>query len=212
LNKLPDAVTAILETSINRYLALDFSAQDNLNALNNKSVELNIKEISSPVFFNIVNQHVKVLSTFTDDPDVRMTTTVPVLLKMGLSKEDDEALLGGDFEMSGNMDVGRQFRYIFKNVDIDWEEIISKYTGDIVAHKLGNGFRKLNHWLANTNDTIRNDIAEYLQEESRQLPSSREVDDYLQAVDDVRMAVERAETRLKQFSSSQDIINNNIKQ
>jgi len=212
LNKLPDAVTAILETSINRYLALDFSAQDNLNALNNKSVELNIKEISSPVFFNIVNQHVKVLSTFTDDPDVRMTTTVPVLLKMGLSKEDDEALLGGDFEMSGNMDVGRQFRYIFKNVDIDWEEIISKYTGDIVAHKLGNGFRKLNHWLANTKDTIRNDIAEYLQEESRQLPSSREVDDYLQAVDDVRMAVERAEARLKQFSSSQDIINNNIKQ
>ena len=48
-------------------------------------------------------------------------------------------------------------------------------------------------------------MTEYLQEESKQLPSKNEVSDYIHTVDRVRLAVERAEARIAQLNKSQQI-------
>lgn len=197
MSKLPNAIATLLESSINRYLALDPSVQASVDALEDRSVTLVLKEFPFPFHFRIENKRIKVLSELEVLADVSLSTSIPALLQMTLTNEGDESVLGSEIEMSGNMDVGRDFRNIFKNVDIDWEEILSKYTGDIIAHKLGNGYRQFSRWLGNTNQTIQKDITEYLQEESRQLPSTFEITDYINAVDDVRLAVERVEARFK---------------
>ena len=197
MSKLPNAIATLLESSINRYLALDPSVQASIDALEDKSITLELKEFPFPFCFRIENKRLKVLSELEVPTDVSLSTSIPALLQMTLTTEGDESVLGSEIDMSGNMDVGRDFRNIFKNVDIDWEEILSKYTGDIIAHKLGNGYRQFSRWLGNTNQTIQKDIAEYLQEESRQLPSTFEITDYINAVDNVRLAVERVEARLK---------------
>ena len=197
MSKLPNAITTILESSINRYLALDPAAGASLDLLDNKSVTLKLKELSSPIFFKVEDQKIKVFPSFEDETDVLMLSSIPVLINMTVASRGDESILGSDIEMSGNMEVGRQFRDIFKNLDIDWEEILSRYTGDIVAHKLGSGFRQFNHWLGNTKQSIQSDITEYLQEESQQLPVADEVNDFIEQVDSIRQSVERAEARFK---------------
>ena len=197
MSKLPDAITTILESSINRYLALDPAAGASLDLLDNKSVTLKLKEFSSPIFFKVEDQKIKVFSSFEDETDVHMLSSIPVLINMTVASRGDESILGSDIEMSGNMEVGRQFRDIFKNLDIDWEESLSRYTGDIVAHKLGNGFRQFNHWLGTTKQSIQRDISEYLQQESQQLPEADEVNEFIAQVDSIRQSVERAEARIK---------------
>ena len=197
MSKLPNTVAALLESSINRYLSLDPSIQNSVDALENKSVTLRLKEFSFPLFFKIDNGRIKVLVDIQTETDVSLSTTVPTLVRMTLSNDGDESVLGSELEMSGNMDVGRHFRSIFRNVDIDWEEVISRRTGDVIAHKLGNGVRQLNRWLGNTRQTFQKDITEYLQEESAQLPSGVEVSSYVDSVDEIRTAVERAEAKLK---------------
>lgn len=197
MSKLPDAITTILESSINRYLALDPAAGASLDLLDNKSVSLKLKEFSSAIFFKVEDQKIKVFSSFEDETDVHMLSSIPVLINMTVASRGDESILGSEIEMSGNMEVGRQFRDIFKNLDIDWEEILSRYTGDIVAHKLGNGFRQFNHWLGATKQSIQRDISEYLQQESQQLPEADEVNGFIAQVDSIRQSVERAEARIK---------------
>jgi len=200
LSKLPKSLAAIIGSSINRYLALDPGAQESVAALQNRTISLKLKEFSFPLFFHIDNKSIKVLPELVDAADVSLVTSLPNLIQMTLGDDGDESILGSGIEMSGDMEVGRQFRNIFKNIDIDWEELVSKYTGDVIAHKLGNSYRQFGRWFANTRQSIQQDISEYLQEESRQLPSAIEVQEYINAVGDIRLAVERAEARLKMLT------------
>lgn len=204
MSKLPNSFAAILGSSINHYLSLDPGVQASISVLENKSIALKLREFSFPVYFHIENKHVKVLSEFQEETDVKLSTTLPGLLKMTLASDGEESVLGSEIDMSGDMEVGRQFRDIFKNIDIDWEEIISKYTGDLVAHKLGNGFRQFSHWMGNTRYALSQDITEFMQEESQQLPSRSEVESFISAVGDLRMAVERAEAKLKLLASQSE--------
>lgn len=197
MSKLPNAITAVLESSINRYLALDPAAGDLLNSLENKSITVILKEFSFPVHFSIQQQQIYVHSNLDEQADVSLRASIPQLINMTLANNDTDSILGSDIEMSGNMDVGRQFRDVFKNLDIDWEEILSRYTGDIIAHKVGTGFRHLNKWMSNTGQSIQQDITEYLQEESQQLPTESEIAAFIKQVDDVRLSIDRVEARIK---------------
>lgn len=202
MSNLPNTIATLFELSINRYLALDSSSQESVAALENKTITLVLKEFSFPLYYKIEKSRIKVVSDFETETDVQIATSIPALIKMTMSEKSEESVLGSDIDMSGNMDVGRAFRDIFRNVDIDWEELISRYTGDIIAHKLGNGYRQFSHWLSGAGRTIESDITEYLQEESRQLPSNVEVASFLNGVDDARLAVDRAEARLRMLSST----------
>lgn len=196
MSKLPDVITTILQSSINRYLALDPASGESLDRLENKVVALRIKEFSFPLYYKTQNRQISVLASMEEDADVSMQASIFQLIKLTTASEDNETIIGDDIEMSGDMDVGRQFRDIFRNLDIDWEEITSRYTGDIIAHKLGSGLRKLNQWLGNTGRSIQSDLAEYLQEESQHLPAASEVKQFIKQVDDVRLSVDRLEARI----------------
>lgn len=196
MSKLPTAITTIMESSVNRYLALDPTSGDSLGGLENRIVELKLKEFSFPVYFKIQNLKIQVMDSTEESADVSLLASIPQLIKMTAVSGND-SILGDDLEMSGNMDVGRQFRDVFRNLDIDWEEILSRFTGDIVAHKLGNGIRKFNQWISHTGESIQGDITEYLQEESQQLPSATEVKQFIRQVDEVRLSVDRLEAKFK---------------
>lgn len=190
-----------MESSINRYLALDPAAGNSLDSLENKCIKLQLREFAFPLFFQIENRRIKVLSSTEESTDVVMSTSIPVLMNITLLNRDENSILGSELEMSGNMEIGRQFRDVFSNLNIDWEEILSKYTGDIIAHKLGNGVRHFNRWVGNSSQLLQQNITEYLQEESKQLPQAEEVNAFIKQVDAVRSSVERAEVRLNMLNS-----------
>ncbi|MCK4586952.1 MAG: hypothetical protein KAU29_06400, partial [Gammaproteobacteria bacterium] len=81
----------------------------------------------------------------------------------------------------------------------DWEEHLSHVTGDIVAHKMGNLVRGIFSWSKNTTEILGQDAAEYLQEESRELPNRREVDGFLKNIDTLRSDVDRMEMRVSRL-------------
>ena len=197
MSKLPDSLTTIMESSVNRYLALDPSSEKTISKLEGRSAVLYLKEFSFPVYFKFENQRIKVLPTFEGEPDVNLVMPLSSLAGMALASPENESILGNEIEMTGNVDVGREFRNIFRNLDIDWEEIVSRYTGDIIAHKLGNGVRQIGDWFGAAKSSLQQDVTEYLQEESQQLPAEREVDVFIENVDELRLSVERAEARIK---------------
>lgn len=197
MKHLPHTITALIEISFNRYLALDPDAKSELKKLSGKTLKIIIRELDLPIFLHVNGMQLNVLSVYEDEVDASMCASMFDLAKLALVNDSGESMLGGEIEMSGNMEVGRQFRSILKNVDIDWEEVVSKYTGDIVAHQLGNTVRAISQWGGDTINSLSKDMSEYLQEESRELPSSSEVKQFLKSVDEVRLSVERAEARIK---------------
>ena len=59
--------------------------------------------------------------------------------------------------------------------------------------------REFGTWLKRTRRVAAENLAEYWQEESRDLPSRTEADEFLQGVDQVREAADRLEARINRL-------------
>ena len=84
-------------------------------------------------------------------------------------------------------------------MDIDWEELLSRWVGDIAAHQLGKFGRSLREWAGETKRTLEMDISEYLREESDLVARQEDVAEFVDAVDTLRGDLDRLEESLKQI-------------
>ena len=86
-------------------------------------------------------------------------------------------------------------------IDIDWEEQLSRITGDAIAHKVGNLVRGAVKWGQQTIDTLGQDVAAYLHEERRILPARNEMEEFIAAVGKLRADIDRAQVRVNRLNS-----------
>jgi ubiquinone biosynthesis accessory factor UbiJ len=198
---LLDASLEILEAAVNRYLSLDDGALDHLAKLHGKVVEFRIDGPDISLYFIPSPAGLQVFAQIEGEPDCTIQGTLFALAKLGSSEKNDQ-LFGGDVRISGDAALAHQFGRILSAIDIDWEEQLSRIVGDIPAHQFGHSLRGLFSWGASAQESIEQDIAEYLQEEIRSLPHPEECREFDDGVDRTRDDVERLEARVKRMQHS----------
>jgi len=205
VNELPTAFAAVLETAINQVLQLDPDTVDQLRLIQGKVIAVELQGMNVTLYLmpQEVSQKkaLSVFGHFEGVPDTVLRGTPIAMAKMGLVKNAGDVLFEGDVEISGDVELGQLFREILDGLDIDWEEHLSHVTGDIVAHKMGNFVRGLFGWSKKTTEILGQDAAEYLQEESRELPNRREVESFLKNIDTLRSDVDRMEMRVSRLKN-----------
>jgi ubiquinone biosynthesis accessory factor UbiJ len=105
----------------------------------------------------------------------------------------------GNATLTGRLEVAEGFAEVFRLVDPDFEEELSRWVGDIAAHRIGSAARGLAAWVRRAVRAVEADLSEYLHEEGRLLPRSAETAEWSEGVDRLRDAVERAEQRLERL-------------
>ena len=196
MNELSTTIAAVLEKAINQVLRLDPDTVEQLQQLQGKVIAIELQGLNVTLYLMPQQEGLNVFCHFEEEPDTVLRGTPIAMAKMGLAKNAGDVLFEGDVEISGDVELGQQFREILGGLDIDWEEHLSHLTGDIVAHKAGNIARGIFSWGKQTAEILSQDVAEYLQEESFDLPSRREVDGFLKNVDALRSDVDRLEVRI----------------
>lgn len=131
-----------------------------------------------------------ILDATSNSIDVSITSTVSGFTRYVVQK-DRSAI-----HIAGNMEVAQLLQQTFDDLEIDWEEEISKYTGDIIAHQ---SMRFL-HGLSGL--SIDQMLQEYLQEEIKILPTKHEINDFLNDVDQMRNRVEKLQRRIEQYANN----------
>jgi ubiquinone biosynthesis protein UbiJ len=97
----------------------------------------------------------------------------------------------------GDAEIANLYRQFFIAARPDPEEELSRWIGDAPARGLSRLAGGALGWARRTHRVIGENIAEYLKEESRDLPTWPEVEEFLQGVDQVREAADRVEARLQ---------------
>jgi len=200
---LPVTVSAILEQSLNRYLELDTNAMQKMHELEGKVIGIELTGINLSVFIIPGVRTVHVMSRYDGDVDTRLRGTPMALLRMGLTDEADKQLLSGQVSIEGDIHTGQTFSHILHDIDIDWEEHLSHLTGDVIAHQVGSSIRRLLHWGQQASDTLLQDTAEFLEEESELVSKPYEIEDFTRAVDTLRDDVERLSLRIERLKKRQ---------
>ncbi|NOX76536.1 MAG: sterol-binding protein [Gammaproteobacteria bacterium] len=197
--QLTSAMTLLLEVAINRVLQLDPDTMMSLQSLQGKVVAVELRGLNTTLFLIPTADGLHVFSDFDGEPDTVLSGTPVGLARMGLVKNTGDVFFEGDVTISGDVALGQKIQMILDGLDIDWEEHLSHFTGDVVAHKLGNLMRDARSWGQQTAATLSRDAAEYLQEESSDLPNAIEMDNFLTQVDTLRGDIDRTEARIRRL-------------
>jgi len=199
------ALTATLETAFNAWLKLDAethgSALTRLQTLQGKLICLHISNPDLWLYFLPTADSVRVTTSYDAEPDVTIHGSALALMRLSAAEDSGKAMLEQGIKLEGDMALGNRFSQILREIDIDWEELLSRAVGDVLAHQMGQVVHNAKGWLDSSAHAMRLNTQEYLQEEVRVLPADAEIRHYLDAVDTLRMDVDRLDARLKRLEN-----------
>jgi ubiquinone biosynthesis protein UbiJ len=113
--------------------------------------------------------------------------------------KDGQSKVRTPVQIHGDAEIANLYRQLLAAAQPDLEDELSRLVGDFPARRLSQIARKTFGWLQKTRRTTGENIAEYLQEESRDLVSAPELGEFLQGVDMLRETADRVEARLAQL-------------
>ncbi len=197
----PAFISAAIETAINQYLAMDPEGRARFAALEGQVIAVEPSGLGLRLYFLPGADGIQVLGDYEGEADTTLRGAPLALARMGLPGDSSGGLFSGDVEIIGDTDTGQRFKEIMDGVEVDWEEHLSRFTGDMVAHQLGTMLRRGSAWLKSSGDTLSRDLTEYLQEESRLLPTRIELENFFDDVDGLRSHLDRLDARLQRLQN-----------
>lgn len=210
-----------IEKALNRYLSLDPESENRMRALQDKIVVIDLiiapryarTELgrsfgakSAPqndafgVFAIQFNNHkIEILSSLPEKPDIVIKGMPLSLLGLSLSKDKRKHFFGDNVVIEGNLELGQQVTDLFDQLEIDWEEPLSRWVGDVPAHQVGRMVRNVKDFAERFCDSMARNVTEYVHEETELFPPSEALKDFYHDVDVLRMDVDRIEARIEKI-------------
>lgn len=200
--QIPDSLLATVEGAINAVLALDAEGAHQIAPIQGRVLLVELTGFGTRLYIVPGESGLLLYGAYDAAPDCTVRGTPAGLLRMALSEHREDAVFAGTVEIDGDNQVAQTLGEVFQELDIDWEELLSKVIGDTLAHRLGQQARAGGRWAQQTGDTLTQDIREYLQEEGRVLPSRLELQAFLSDVDTLRDDVERLAARVERLATT----------
>lgn len=199
---LPAVLLEAFENGFNRLLSLDPDVGSNLKPLLGKVIAIKIKPFDWTLYCFPHHGGIQLLERFDGEPDTVIIGTAPALLSIALSDSPLSILTRQDVVIEGDTDVGRGFQAFFEHLDFDPEEHVSHYTGDVIAHRIGQVVRSRRSWTQSIVKKLELDIKEFLQYETRDLPAQTETNHFFEDVDTLRSDEDRLEARIQRLQAA----------
>lgn len=139
---LVQLLTSGIEVAINTLLQLDPESQGRLKKLKDRSLQVTVHELPWPLLFSFSEQ-VDVRTVLDDGTQETKDAPVDCLIELKLetlpllqdSSQLTQLIQQKKLNLIGDIYVAQTFSTLIKDLDIDWEEQLSRYTGDVVAHQ-----------------------------------------------------------------------------
>ncbi len=192
------AALAGLEQALNAALALDPKTLERLRRLQGRVIAIELQGTGIRLLLQPEQNGLRLMGHYDGIVDTTLRGAPFALLRMSTGRTG-EGMFKGGVEIDGDVELGQQIQRVFEKLDVDWEEHLSRLTGDIIAHQIGNSVRALLNWGERAAEHLGQDTADYLQEEAEILPLPWEVEEFLEQVDTLRSDVDRLEARVKRL-------------
>ncbi len=188
-----------LESTFNRNIAASSAARAACKRLDGKVLAVHLTTAPQQrllsLYFHCAGERMSISAK--NDAIVAATLSgTPLAYLSMVSKPPEAAMRAGSIRIEGDAEVAQTFKELLSAAQPDVEEELSRLIGDIAAHQLGNAARGAIRFGQRVATTFAQNVSEYLQEESRDVVTRIELDEFAEAVDQVRDGVERAEARL----------------
>jgi ubiquinone biosynthesis protein UbiJ len=197
---LSTAALASAEKIINAALAYDPASRIALAQLEPQALAIQIAAPDFKIFVVPTQAGVHLRGHYEGEITTQLLGTLPALVS--LIKSDRLNLKDSGVQLFGSTSFLVELQKILKNLEIDWEEMLSEVFGDIIGHQSAKLIRTKMSWAKDRANNIQRLTSEFLTEELRILPSKPELAFFNAQVDDIKLGADRVAARIEQILAS----------
>lgn len=196
------AALSVIERSLNTLISLDPKTELAVKQLAGQRLLVLIKDLNQYVVLAF-DQRVLLIQGEPDaDNDCFLSLSfeaIPSLLK----EQNLTQLIKQDkLDIQGNMHLAQDLASIMKNIDIDWEELLSKHTGDIIANQVFSMLKRAQQTRREHLDKFTRLVSEGAIEEKRIMAPALGVAHFGDEVSAIRSDAARLERRIAKLEES----------
>lgn len=189
-----------LQSALNRFLMMDPESKSKIASLNGKVISIRFS--GTPIRLQLIfaQNEVRLNSDEILTADTIITGTPLTLAHLSLSK-NKKSFFEDDVMLAGDVECGQQVLDLFDTLEIDWEEYLSQWIGDMGAHKIGQLARRFISFRNDAKKSILDNINEYLHEEIKMAPPLPALEHFFEEVDTLRLDTDRLEQKITKLES-----------
>ncbi|MCQ4309452.1 SCP2 sterol-binding domain-containing protein [Pseudomonas stutzeri] len=196
------ALLAAAERGINRVLRLDPTALPRLARLSGRVIEIDCTTPAWRLFVLADSEGLRLAGDWGSEADCRLRAPAASLLRLATSRNKTAILHGPDVEIEGDSALLMSLAEVLQDLELDWEYEVSRWLGPVGAQLLGSGVRGQTAWARQSAESLRQNMADYLSEESRTLVGMAEAEARFAELDRLKLDLDRLEARVERLNQS----------
>lgn len=185
---------------LNKNIRATTPARELCQKLAGTVVAVRVRDTALAAWFVVHRDHLEIATDTDGDADILISGSLLTLASMTGVPGASE-IRSGSLEFTGDPRRAEEFQQLLTYARPDLEEELSGIVGDIAAHRIGEVARGVGRWAKEARSTMGANIREYLQEESRDVPSRYEVERFTSRVNTLRDDVDRLQARIKRLQN-----------
>ncbi|MDF7679478.1 SCP2 domain-containing protein [Enterobacteriaceae bacterium ESL0689] len=190
-------IAAGIETALNTVLWRDKALKPVRQRLLGKVLRIELKELSVPVVLVFSECQLDILSEWEGHTDCTVITHLSVLPQLRHRQQLMTLIRRGDLQVQGDLQVVQNMATLCDQAEFDLAELLSPYTGDIVAEGISKILHGGERFLRRNIQYQRRHIAEAMTEELRLAPGALEVAWFIEEVAAADHSLTALEKRLE---------------
>jgi len=201
---LGTALLASAEHALNRLLRLDGTAQPRLARLGGRviAVRCTAPELALHILPNA--DGLRLASHWQGEADCTLHAPAASLLRLAASRQKTAILHSPEVRLEGDSASLLALAEILEDLELDWEYELSRWLGPVATQLFAGSLQHATRWSGQSLASLRQNLADYLGEESSTLVGRHEAEARFAEVDDLRLALDRLEARLARLAHPQE--------
>lgn len=192
----------LLETALNRGLALDAETRAALGPLDGQRLQLHLESPPLAMELRVDGEALRVGPAQGEEPDLSVRAGLGALLgQLPFLKSGGGAPVG-KVRISGDAELARQLQRLAEGFDPDWEQPFAEALGPVLGPQLAKAVRAGLREARVQGAAFARAGAEFLTEESRDLVPKAEQQAFFDDVDAARDRVERLAARVARHAAA----------
>jgi ubiquinone biosynthesis accessory factor UbiJ len=198
---LPQLFCAAAEKAMARIIAMDPQARSRLARLAGKQLSFRLKEwpitlvLSANAEELLFNQH-------DDTVDCAIQTDLASLRLLRDPSQLTRLIKADALQIDGDIQIAQHYSNFFQQLEPDWQQTLSTYLGDAVAHKVARSLVQAQQYVTAKATELQQQSVEMAQDELRLSPSQAEMAEFSNAVSQLAARVDVLQQQLLAIQES----------
>jgi len=188
-------VVGALEGVINHLIGRSEKSLADCGRLAGTSFTVQFSEFNYRLTFLPNANGLQLLDRYMGKSDVVVKGSIPAFARMLLEQQQLQSARGA-VEVSGDVLMAQRFAELLSGLDIDWQDELSRFMGGAAAHQFGRIAKGLFSWGKKTAQTLQQETAAYLRDDSRDVLASDEMEEFVAGVEELGDDLDHLQVRL----------------